>query len=390
MTPKEKIHQLRALGVEIGNEVDPSRIAVDATIYSGSRIQGLETSVGPGCVIGEEAPVVINNCQLGRNVKVKGGYFSGATFFDGANMGSGAHVRAGTILEEEASGAHSVGLKQTILLPFVTLGSLINFCDTLMAGGTSRKDHSEVGSSYVHFNFTPHQDKATASLIGDVPQGVFLDKKPIFLGGQGGLVGPARIAFGSVIAAGGVCRNDLFEENQLHLPAPPKPTTYPYDAGVYRRIDRLIKNNLVYIGNILALREWYREVRSPFMTRDVFDAAVLKGGLRNLEIILAERMKRLGDLSKKMKYSVQWLETNNGSPDHIESQKRFRSVWPDIRMSLEKDEIEQDFQTLEQFKAGLSINENYIKTIQSLEPAVRDAGRSWQQSIVDGIEKLWR
>ena len=126
------------------------------------------------------------------------------------------------------------------------------------------------------------------------------------------------------------------------------------------------------------------------MTRDVFDAAVLKGGLRNLEIILAERMKRLGDLSKKMKYSVQWLETNNGSPDHIESQKRFRSVWPDIRMSLEKDEIEQDFQTLEQFKAGLSINENYIKTIQSLEPAVRDAGRSWQQSIVDGIEKLWR
>ena len=78
-----------------------------------------------------------------------------------ACLGYNSHVRAGTILEEAASVAHTVGLKQTILFPFVTLGSLINFCDCLMAGGTGPKDHSEVGSSYIHFNFTPNQDKAT-------------------------------------------------------------------------------------------------------------------------------------------------------------------------------------------------------------------------------------
>jgi bifunctional N-acetylglucosamine-1-phosphate-uridyltransferase/glucosamine-1-phosphate-acetyltransferase GlmU-like protein len=162
-------------GVVVGEEVDCSRIADDVSIHPGCRIQGAETSIGPGCVIGAEAPATIDNCQLGRNVELKGGYFSGATFFDDANMGSGAHVRAGTILEEEANGAHTVGLKQTILMPFATLGSLINFCDILMAGGTSRANHSEVGSSYVHFNYTPHQDKATASLVGDVPHGVFLE-----------------------------------------------------------------------------------------------------------------------------------------------------------------------------------------------------------------------
>jgi UDP-N-acetylglucosamine/UDP-N-acetylgalactosamine diphosphorylase len=97
-------------------------------------------------------------------------------------------------LEEEASGAHAVGLKQTIFLPFVTAGSLINFCDALIAGGTSRKDHSEIGSSYIHFNYTPHQDKATPSLIGDVPHGVMLDQPAIFLGGQGGLC-PCGIRF---------------------------------------------------------------------------------------------------------------------------------------------------------------------------------------------------
>ncbi|NTV96894.1 MAG: TOBE domain-containing protein, partial [Thiobacillus sp.] len=59
-------------------------------------------------------------------------------------------------------------------MPFVTPGSLVNVCDCLMAGGTDRRNHSEVGSSYVHFNYTPHQDKATASLLGDVPHGVML------------------------------------------------------------------------------------------------------------------------------------------------------------------------------------------------------------------------
>lgn len=78
-----------------------------------------------------------------------------------------------------------MGLKQTILFPFVTLGSLINFCDVFMAGGTSRRDHSEVGSSYIHFNYTPRGDKATPSLVGDVPRGVMLNKEPFFSGDRG-------------------------------------------------------------------------------------------------------------------------------------------------------------------------------------------------------------
>jgi bifunctional UDP-N-acetylglucosamine pyrophosphorylase/glucosamine-1-phosphate N-acetyltransferase len=84
-----------------------------------------------------------------------------------------------------------------------------------MAGGTSRKNHSEVGSSYIHFNYTPNQDKATASLIGDVPKGVMLNQNPIFLGGQGGLVGPCRIAYGTVIAAGSVYRKDQLTPDRL-------------------------------------------------------------------------------------------------------------------------------------------------------------------------------
>lgn len=174
--------------VFISDDIDPDRISGNGVIiHPNCRITGKNSLIMAHTVIGKEAPVTLDNCQVGPSCSLNGGYFQN-TVFTGQNVfGACAHVRKGTILEEESCAAHSVGLKQTILFPFVTLGSQINFCDCLMSGGTSRKDHSEVGSSFIHFNFTPNQDKATASLIGNVHQGVFLDQPPIFLGGQGGL-----------------------------------------------------------------------------------------------------------------------------------------------------------------------------------------------------------
>jgi len=345
-------------GVFIAPEVNPDAISPEAVIYPGCRISGEKTSIGPGSVLGAEAPVTIENCRLARGVELRGGFFSGAVFLDGANLGSCAHVRAGTILEEESGGAHSVGLKQTVLLPFVTLGSLINFCDILMAGGTSRKDHSEVGSSYVHFNFTPHQDKATASLIGDVPRGVLLNQKPVFLGGQGGLVGPARIAFGTVMAAGGICRQDVLEEGQLCVPPAPAGKTAPFKPGRYGNAGRILKNNLLYIGNICALREWYKTVRVLFI-RDEFDQACLDGALANFDLILNERFLRL----------EKWAE-GVPSAGNVSAGKS-REFSPSSAPAALMGEIEKADRT------------DYIAAVKSLSPAARTAASAWLQGLVD-------
>lgn len=380
-------------GVAIGEEVDISRIADDVVIHPGCRIRGEETSIGPGSIIGEEAPATVENCQLGRNVALKGGCFTGATFFDGSSMGSGAHVRSGTILEEEANGAHSVGLKQTILLPFVTLGSLINFCDVLMAGGTSRKNHSEVGSSYIHFNYTPHQDKATASLVGDVSEGVFLDNNPIFLGGQGGLVGPARIAYGSVVAAGGICREDVMGENQLHIPTVPESGTKFYHTGVYQDIDRIVINNLLYIGNIAALKEWYRNVRQTFMCRDHFDKACLEGGMKNIDLVLAERINRLSGFAQNMKPSIEWLEKQNDVPEAvITTQRILHNIWGGMELELKQAGRAENEAAKDMFLNAIDnmpVGGSYIETIRSLEPGTREAGQLWLHSIIDEVARLW-
>ena len=260
-----KIHLLMEKGVkilcpetvDIGEEVDPRRISGDdVVIYPGCRIHGNKTLVLAGVKLGGEGPVTVDNCYIGSRVELKGGFFKKSVFLDDAVMGLGAHVREGTILEEHASGAHTVGLKQTILFPFVTLGSLINFCDCLMAGGTSRKNHSEVGSSYIHFNFTPNQDKATPSIIGDVPRGVMVNQPPIFLGGQGGMVGPCRLEYGTVLAAGSICRKDELRPNRLIQEGNARSANVPYTRGLHLTLKRILINNIHYIANLMALRQW--------------------------------------------------------------------------------------------------------------------------------------
>ena len=384
----------RPEAVEIAPEVRPERLAPGVVLHTGCKLAGAATSIGPGCVLGAETPMTVVNCQLGCGVALKGGYAEGATFLDGANVGSGAHIRPGTLLEEEANGAHTVGLKQTILLPFVTLGSLINACDLLMAGGSDRKNHSEVGSSYVHFNYTPHQDKATASLLGDVPRGVLLDQPAIFLGGQGGLVGPSRIGFGCVIPAGLVWRGDAPADGQLLVPEQkPAGRTGAFQCGAYKSVARIVRNNLLYIGNLRALEQWYRHARRPFMNRDEWSLGCFEGALMRLRECLEERRKRLGELAGRMPRSLELArQAGSSAASWIAEQERLQRQWPALADALQQppaDELGAEARgravaALQQHTDG-----SFVDAVRALPAAARHDSTAWLQQIVDQVSSLW-
>lgn len=286
--------------VYISQDVNPDRISNEnVTIYAGCKIMGEQSLVMKNCQLGYEAPVTIENTLVGENTRLKGGFFKGAVFAGDNSFGSGAHVRDGSILEEEANAAHTVGLKQTILFPFVTLGSLINFCDCFMAGGTSRKDHSEVGSSFIHFNYTPNQDKATPSMMGDIHQGVLLKSNPIFLGGQGGLVGPARINYGCLTAAGSIIRKNELKTDRLLLGGAFKDVSIPRPVHVYTNIQHIFNNNIYYIAGLISLKFWYIHIR-PLFTYDAFSRALIQGMQDNLNGCIVERMNRFNDFCNKL------------------------------------------------------------------------------------------
>ncbi|MBN2180238.1 MAG: UDP-N-acetylglucosamine pyrophosphorylase [Deltaproteobacteria bacterium] len=380
--------------VEIGDDVEIERISKGGIVlYSGTKIYGSSTLIGSGTKLGYEAPVTLSDCQIGPGVELKGGFFKKSVFLEKANMASGAQVREGCILEEEANGSHTVGIKQTILFPFVTLGSLINFCDCFMAGGTSRKNHSEVGSSYIHFNYTPNQDKATASLIGDVPRGVMLDQPPIFLGGQGGLVGPARIGYGTVIAAGSVYRGDCPEGGKLLSEAN---TTGEKDfyPGFYGDIQRRVTNNIFYLANLLALREWYLHVRKPFFEVQEFGAELYEGMREKLDMAIEERLKRFAALSEKMEQSMSIagrVFDGKGVKELIGMKREFSNNWSRIeecfaRKYEEKTALDERNAFLEIVVDSVEKGESgYLATIQSLSADEKRKGTIWLQSIVDHI-----
>ena len=378
----------------IGKDVEHSRISDSATIYPGCKLFGDQTLICQGAELGYEAPVTLKNCFVGPNVKLKGGYFENAVFLEGAEAGSGSHVRSGTIFEEQASIAHTVGLKQTILFPFVTLGSLINFCDCFMAGGTDRKNHSEVGSSYIHFNFTPNKDKATASLIGDVPQGVMLDQNPIFLGGQGGLVGPCRIAYGTIIAAGSIYRKDQLKPDRLVFESGNRGGSVPYITGIYRNIKRPVTNNIIYLANLVALMAWYTQVRRQFI-EDHFPLALYDGLVQILGMAINERLKRFVAFCENLPESTRLYrqQMEDSASDGLIEQKNQlygnRHQAADLiqrHLEIIKAADLMPFPKMIEKKKRAD-RSSYLTIIKNLQPEERSMGSEWLERIVDDVKE---
>jgi UDP-N-acetylglucosamine/UDP-N-acetylgalactosamine diphosphorylase len=374
------------LTVDIGDEVALERISdKDVMIYPGCRIYGKDTVICGGARLGAEAPVTIENCLLGSQVELKGGYFRQSVFLARSNVGSGAQVREACLLEEEAGGAHCVGLKQTILFPFVVLGSLINFCDCLMAGGTNRKNHSEVGSSYIHFNFTPDGDKATTSLFNDMPHEMMLNQPPIFLGGQGGAVGPLRLGFGNVVAAGSILRGDFPGDNQLIVAGPRRDTVVDYTPLLYPNLRRLVENNVYYLANLLALEQWYVQVRSRFLAAREFGDLLCQGALKVLKQARDERVKRLKLVAANMPASMKTDDEPNSRKQELHRHAD-ALLATFSRESAEQCGAESRDRFLARLFAGSAAPvDEYIKTIQSLPEEIAQLGTQWLEAVVDAV-----
>lgn len=373
------------LTIDIGDEVRLDQISAKGVrIYPGCRIYGEKTVISAGCRLGYEAPATIENCRLAANAELKGGFFSHSVFLEKASMGMGAHVREGCILEEEANGAHCVGLKQTILFPFVTLGSLVNFCDCLMAGGTSRQNHSEVGSSYIHFNFTPDADKTTPSLFGDVPRGVMLNQPPIFLGGQGGVVGPVRLGYGAVVAAGSILRKDYPGDNQLIFAPTPDESVRPFAPAFYPGMRRIIKNNILYLANLKALEAWYRCVRKAYLDAGEFGPLLYAGVMDQLASARKERLKRLQAMAEKAaapagkERNPETVALGQALIEHLKLMEDvFDADAPGDDTQCFQDAFVRDFE-----KAAGNGPTSYLDTIRRLPPEISARGVQWLDRVV--------
>ncbi|MEJ2038499.1 MAG: hypothetical protein P8X55_06135, partial [Desulfosarcinaceae bacterium] len=225
-----------------------------------------------------------------------------------------------------------------------------------------------------------NQDKATPSLIGDVPKGALLNQAPIFLGGQGGLVGPCRITFGTILGAGSLCRNDQLTPNRLVFEGNATKGSIPFKSGIYRNVNRVLVNNFYYLGNLFALGQWYRHVRIRFIGTEMPEL-LYEGLLATMDVAVNERISQLGRLARKMKSGA-----GEGS-----LQQQFATRWEEIEASLgQLYENEGNASAKDGFLSELDNHvlkggAVYLDTIHRLNQHQAELGTNWLETIVEAV-----
>jgi hypothetical protein len=99
--------------------------------------------------------------------------------------------------------------------------------------------------------------------------------------------------YGVVQAAGSVRRNHLDAAGHLYRDEGTTDKPRPYQTGAVRDPAGKLHANLLFLGNLSALRVWYRAVRSRAGSADAYAERCREGALRLLDGAIAERRKRL-------------------------------------------------------------------------------------------------
>jgi UDP-N-acetylglucosamine/UDP-N-acetylgalactosamine diphosphorylase len=412
MSEPSLVEQLQARGVLIHapgatviRDVKPDRIEPGVEIFPGCVIRGPETLLGRGTRLGRAGGGTFEDVRTGRDVDLYSGCFQNAVFLDGVIVRGHAEMRGGTLMEEESEAAHHVGYKMTITMPWVIAGSLVSFCDALVAGGTGRKDHTELGSCLALYNFTPRGDKH-ASLFGDVPRGVFLRAARIFVGGQCQVVSPVQVGYGAVLAAGCAVRRDVAEGQLYGEPA--RAVSRPFVPELYGDLERPLRVGVEYLANLRALDAWYAEVRLPGAAP--FDWKLYQAARKQLGAGVAERLKRLDRLLARLPRSLSLHQealavapAAEGAAWHqarIREHERAVQRWPEVRDALAEPPALDGLPGLDAVAAAFSAQRvrqpgaGYLSLVQGLDDARVAAGQADLQRVVDCVcaqgAALWK
>ena len=405
--------------VHITRDVQLDNIVSGCTIYPFARITGMRTKIYSGARIGLRGPVVLENSLIGKNaiignlgpvtlidtvvgpksilgagVAEKAVFLGKETMVNDFTTGYGFRVRKGSLYEEDASSAQHTDTKMTILFPWATLGSDINFCDVLMAGGTGPElgSFSEVGSGTIHFNYSIRGDKATASLFGDVFNGVFLDQERLFIGGNNSLLGPVNADFGAMTAAGARIKGQLPKGlNYGH--SLPK-VAADYDTRIFLGVSVIVKNQVNFLAELTSLANWYKQVRINCIAQDQEQKFLYESGLQMIELNYKERFNQLNRYVDYLENSVRVLESIKVSKKEVLEQKKLLIQWPKLVSkfkNLVKYEIEipeslkQEFENLQ--SKGESV---YTGKIKNLSQNGKKSGKAWMSEIVRTVRNIYK
>jgi len=212
-----------------------------------------------------------------------------------------------------------------------------------------------------------------------------LNQPPIFLGGQGGIVGPLRLGYGNVVAAGTILRQDFKEENKLIVGKPHRGAVLDFNPYAYPGLSRVVENNFLYLANLMALEQWYVCVRRPFFGGQEFGELIYTGLLDKLTLAQKERIKRLKDMAEKIAVSLKKTgpkgQNGGGRKEFHENIDRAFELFSGKMSADAAAEHRDHFLTL--FLNHKKENKgSYLEVVKSLPTPVSKAGTLWLDKII--------
>lgn len=166
----------------------------------------------------------------------------------------------------------------------------------------------------------------------------------------------------------------------------------PYSFGVYHNIKRIVTNNLFYIANLFALKQWYDHVRARFISPERFPPELLFALQEKLDMAVNERIKRLGALADRMPEAIELYKETAGdkASEKLLSQKQaLHGQWDKMLSIMERQgSSEEETGRREQFlkiieKGIEESGRDYLRVIQSLTPEDALAGSEWLQEVMN-------
>jgi UDP-N-acetylglucosamine/UDP-N-acetylgalactosamine diphosphorylase len=368
--------------VYIGEDVPLDRICPGAELMN-AFITGETTFIGSRAQVGVSGLARIHQSQIGSSSVLGAGTYDHCILLSGTKTRGFAELRQGTVLEEEAEIAHNVGLKHTVFTIGVVAGSCINYCDVLVTGGSSRGDHSEIGSGAVHFNFDPRGDKF-GSLLGDAT-GYLLRSRRIFVGGNSGIVAPVHLHFGAVIAAGSMIRKDV-GENQLSS-GETLQQSGEYDLDRYCDLSRKFCTTAKLIGNLHALGIWYRSIRLEFA--DSEEKLLYAAAERELYRHVQHRVRQLSYVVDKLERSLSKPCKAQERAFHRQHRKLLENKAKIISFLLDEKCEPPPSSLIAEYERHRR-SQGHAASIRALSSAAVELSTEWLQNIANEPERTMR
>ena len=159
-----------------------------------------------------------------------------------------------------------------------------------------------------------------------------------------------------------------------------------FTPGKFRNDKRIVVNNIIYIANLIALKQWYDQVRTLFISSR-FPRALLEALQEKVDLAIGERINRLEAVCLKKPADV----PEGRASKTFKLSLALYEHWPELKEFLQAQPGSGETAGLrDQFigsvHQGISASgREYIRVIQGLDPADSAKGTRWLQGIIADI-----